>query len=300
MSRINSNSKSRRWCFTINNPEENTNNQLQQLDVKYLVYQHETSNTGTPHIQGYVEFNHRYRLSRVKSFTGQNTAHWEIARGSSAQNKRYCSKEGGTDRFEKGTPIDGKDKTIDLIEDIEQYATKSEIKNKYPVLYLTKHAGIDKLIKYRRRDPDVPPEIIIMYGQTGSGKTRMAHQICKNKSMFKVNLYSRDFCMDGYDGQEILLFDEFRSQIPFAVLLLIVDRYSCNQNIKFGRVTVTASQFIFTSNISPLDWYRDRTDKAALYRRFDEWGTTYRCMKNRWTIVHNLYDDYLDNTDFST
>lgn len=96
-----------RWCFTLNNysAEELTN--LQQLfrdttKVKYGCYGLETApGTGTPHVQGYVVCCTNKRLRGIKRLLGARV-HCELARGSHAQNREYCSKEGGT-FFESGS-----------------------------------------------------------------------------------------------------------------------------------------------------------------------------------------------------
>jgi hypothetical protein len=47
--------------------------------------------TGTPHLQGYIEFKTKRRPSEL---AWPPQIHWEVSRGSRAQNLAYCSKSG--------------------------------------------------------------------------------------------------------------------------------------------------------------------------------------------------------------
>jgi len=84
----------KRWCFTYNNYDPNYINDL--LDVlkshstKYIVGE-EIGESGTPHLQGYVEFKKRIRPLSLKINT---LIHWEKAKGTLEQNVDYCSKDG--------------------------------------------------------------------------------------------------------------------------------------------------------------------------------------------------------------
>lgn len=108
----------RRWTFTLNNPNgfppsgpvdgdasvvppaeapevESETWVSAQLSshgkgFRYLVFQLEQGSNGTPHYQGYVEFNYSTRFAAVKRMLPR--AHWEPAQGTSAHNKHYCSK----------------------------------------------------------------------------------------------------------------------------------------------------------------------------------------------------------------
>ena len=87
------NKNSKRWCFTINNPDETSDAQLAALQAQssYLIYQKEEGENHTPHYQGYVEFPIRKRGTTVKNILP--SSHLEVAAGSAESNKTYCSKE---------------------------------------------------------------------------------------------------------------------------------------------------------------------------------------------------------------
>lgn len=62
-------------------------------DICLLVYQLERGESGTDHLQGYVEFTTRRTLTAAKRLLDQPTAHLERRRGSRAQAIDYCTKE---------------------------------------------------------------------------------------------------------------------------------------------------------------------------------------------------------------
>lgn len=93
--------QNRAYVFTINNPVENvpSDNPLEVLKpledkIKYAVWQLEKGENGTPHYQGYIQWKGRgRRLQGMKALLPR--AHFEVAKGSSVQNKSYCTKEEG-------------------------------------------------------------------------------------------------------------------------------------------------------------------------------------------------------------
>lgn len=86
-------------------------------DVRAFIIGFEVApTTGTPHLQGYVEFSKRFSLTGVRRYL--STAHWEVARGDSDKNYRYCSKDGkfaalgSWKRKEDGTWCNGRKRSV--------------------------------------------------------------------------------------------------------------------------------------------------------------------------------------------
>lgn len=78
------------WCFTYNNyPDAPIFIQLLRTVCKRFICQQEVGEKGTPHIQGYVEFEFK---CRPKEKVKIPQIHWEVARDV-AQSIKYCSKE---------------------------------------------------------------------------------------------------------------------------------------------------------------------------------------------------------------
>lgn len=98
--------QSMNWCFTVNNPT--ADDKPLEWECNFVIYQLETGEDGTPHLQGYVEFGKYKRLSGAKKVNRR--AHWEMRAGTQQQAIDYCTKEATrTDGpWEKGTKVKGK------------------------------------------------------------------------------------------------------------------------------------------------------------------------------------------------
>lgn len=94
--------EARRWCFTLNNPCE-TDMYAPDQPIKsdiydYLLVAKEKGKNGTPHLQGFIIFTEKRRLSWiiknifVSSVTGKGRASWFLCGGNILQNQIYCKK----------------------------------------------------------------------------------------------------------------------------------------------------------------------------------------------------------------
>ncbi len=89
---------SRHWVFTLNNPQRFQ----QTVDFddtmhSYLIAGREMGENHTPHIQGYVCFITRKRLTGCKKWLPR--AHWEVMRGTPVQASTYCKKDGDFEEY---------------------------------------------------------------------------------------------------------------------------------------------------------------------------------------------------------
>ena len=84
-------SPAKRWCFTWNNfPKDWEKILVPKICGKYSIGI-EKGESGTPHLQGYIEFNHKVRaLSEI----GIKEIHWEKSRGNKLHNLKYTQKDG--------------------------------------------------------------------------------------------------------------------------------------------------------------------------------------------------------------
>lgn len=86
-------SPSKRWCFTLNNYTEEEYSSIVLLfgtECKLYIIGDEIGEEGTPHLQGYCEFNNKVRPVGLFKC---NRIHWEKAKGNLKDNVTYCSKE---------------------------------------------------------------------------------------------------------------------------------------------------------------------------------------------------------------
>lgn len=275
--------QSKYWCFRLSNPTEDQINDLKTNDTwSYIIFGYEQTNAQgeetTPHLQGYVEFESRARMATVKNRLENQSLWLGISRGSALENKIYCIKE-DQDYFESGDP---KNNRLDLVEMIKEGATDKDLFECHPQQFIRYGSGIKNAKKLYLPDRNWIMDIDIYLGPSGTGKTVMAWTLPEKlqMSMFEVNLQS-NFPMDGYDGEEIILLDEFRSQIPFGFLLKLMDSKPLKLNVKYGFTKIQAKMLVITSNKEPHQWYPKIEDKSMLYRRINEWACIYRFAPNQ-------------------
>lgn len=76
-------SAAKHWCFTWNNPPGDDNmvyDIVKEWPTTYLVFQSEVGEeTGTPHIQGYVEFEKPLRWTQIKKLPFGGMFKFEVA-----------------------------------------------------------------------------------------------------------------------------------------------------------------------------------------------------------------------------
>lgn len=121
-----------------------------------------------------------------------------------------------------------------------------------------------------QRQADIKEEgrkVVILWGGTGTGKTRSVYN--KYPEVYKVPAGGRGRVpwMDGYDGQEVALFDEFNGQISLPTILQMTDRYAMQVQVKGGFVQWAPKLVVFCSNVDPEMWWTDKDDHTSLDSR---------------------------------
>lgn len=247
-------SRTRAYVFTINNYTEDDLALLATIKYSYIVTGYEGNEDGkTQHVQGFVYLSQPMTLTALKKYMPR--AHIEVKSPNSTfqQAADYCKKEGGYD--EDGTlPSQGKRTDLDNVVDlIKKKSTIKQIASEYPNTYIKFYKGIEKLRSLYIEDRTEPPEVIVYYGPTGTGKSYTARRETNEPYVWTP-------CMgqwfDGYDGQPHVIFEEFRGQLPFSMLLLLLDRYTVNVQVKGGSTKFVAKRIIITSPVHPLKWYQ--------------------------------------------
>lgn len=272
-------SGAKNWVFTVNNYTSEDEEKLLQFSdherCVHLVFGRERGESGTPHLQGYLQLGARSTLAWVRREVHPR-AHWEISRGTPEEASQYCKKDG--DYEERGTLRKGQGRRSDLdavVDLIKQGKSKREIAEEHPAAVLRYGRGIDALRICTKPSPRVgPPEIQVYWGRTGLGKTRRVHSECPQEEELWV--HPGDKWFDGYDGQPCVLFDDFDGGwFKLGYLLKLLDRYTFQVPIKGGYVWWAPQKIFITSNIDPKLWYQHANDEQnnALIRRLREFGT---------------------------
>lgn len=216
-------------------------------NAKYLIYGHETApSTGTKHLQGYLYMTNAIGLRNLHECLPR--AHFEIARGTAEENRKYCSK--GENVREFGVlPRQGKRTDLQSVRDMVAHgATMEQIAfEATPTLQALKYA--ETLMKYRRPEAREPPTVYWFWGPTGTGKTRTAVEMAGPD----VWMSGRDLqWWDGYFGQKNVILDDLRaSTVKFPELLKILDRYPYRVPIKGSSTQLVATRIFITSPAPP-------------------------------------------------
>lgn len=273
--------QSKYWCFTLCNPV--TYEEPQSLrNYEYLVYQVEVGDEGTEHLQGYVCFKNRTKLSSIKKI--MPTAHLEMRGGTHEKAKGYCMKEDtrimGPYEFGDDSKIPkGRGERSDLWEVkklLDEDQPESKIQDQCFGSWVRYHKAFELYRSQRGSKRDTPPRVEIYYGVSGSGKSSQALKELPNA--FVLNRPANNNSVvwwDGYQTGQDVIMDEFYGWIPYMDILRILDRYAYQVQIKGGFTNFKAPRIIITSNKSPKLWYAKVKDRSALQRRFKEFCTIY-------------------------
>ena len=292
------NTQSRKYQLTINNPtscgmnRENCLTELMKLSLDYFCLADEIAKTGTLHTHIFI-----YSISPIRFSTLKNrfpVAHIEKAYGTVTENRNYILKEGkwkDSDKaetrildsfFEHGDiPSEQAEKEPDktrLLEWIADGMSTYEIVKKNPN-YAFKVKDIDSLRetilsdKYLKENRNI--KVTYLYGETGTGKTRSIYDKYMSSDVCRITTYKGDKVLfDAYHGQAVLVFEEYRSQIPIAEMLSYLDIYPLMLPARYSDRVACYTQVYIVTNIPLYQQYRyERMNETetwrALIRRID-------------------------------
>lgn len=120
-------------------------------------------------------------------------------------------------------------------------------------------------------------EVLVLQGDTQLGKSRYAIDLamayCQGeyRDVYILDASNNtNVWFDGYNGQKVLIIDDFGGFIKYRHLLRILDGYKVRLEVKGGFTWAAYRKVIITSNMMPDEWYRkagENHDLAPLYRR---------------------------------
>lgn len=93
--------------------------------------------------------------------------------------------------------------------------------------------------------------VTYLYGEPGVGKTRWVYD--EHTDVCRVTNYSHPF--DAYDGQNVLVFDEFAAQIDIQTMNNLLDRYPLDLPARYRDRPARYTEAVIVSNLAPWDLY---------------------------------------------
>jgi hypothetical protein len=262
----------RRWTFTINNYTDDQVNQVlgweNDRNISGCVAGFEVGKNGTPHIQGCIMFKAPKRFSEVRKIV--KGWHVEKMRESWKCNVKYCSKD--EDLLINKQPSQGERvDIINYVDDIKHGKLEGELWDsehtavwaKYQHIYPRVRAQLAAQVKNNFRKLNVT----VLWGPPGSGKTSSIVEEHPDIYFAQPDLR----WWPQYDGQDVILIDDFYGQCRPSWLLRILDGYQLQVEYKGGHTYARWTKVFITSNVHPVEWYKDIPDdvRGAIMRRIN-------------------------------
>lgn len=95
---------------------------------------------------------------------------------------------------------------------------------------------------------------------------------------------------DGYEGQPVVVLDDYYAWLPWDTLLRICDRYPLLVETKGGQANFVPKTVIITSNTMPHMWYKEHAPNwKALERRVTKWIYFYAVDKKMEFPCYDMF-----------
>ena len=322
--------QSRKWLITINNPLEHGFDHARIKDelhsfsnlLYFCMCDEEGDECETLHTHVYFVLRSPAPWDRVQKYFPN--FHRDIAFGTSSDNRAYVLKDGEkfhkqenghydytdssgkqhiginySSTFEEDGELpqehQGKSKDADIIVSmIQSGATNAEIVDAVSSAF----RDIEKIERTRSmfRDAQFANSwrdltVTYIFGKTGSGKTRSVLDQYGYSNVYRVTDYKHPF--DTYDGQDVLIFEEFRGGLKHGDMLNYLDGYPLLLPCRYFNRQACYTKVFIVTNIPPDEQYLgiDRESRAAFFRRIHK-VTEFQA--NGHIVHYDGVQEYLD------
>ena len=276
------NTQSRKWTMVINNPLEAGLDHnaiieiLHRFSPAYFCIADEIAATGTYHTHVFLYAPSPMRFSTIKNRFP--TAHIEKAYGSAADNRDYITKSGkwaGTDKSETSIPDtfvewgslpsekeEQAPEMFRLMQELREGKSTMEIIEGRPNLAF-RIREIEMLrqviLSEKYSVENRPLEVSYLFGASGAGKTWGIFHQNDPREVCRITDYGgrNGVRFDAYRCQDILVFEEFHSQIPITAMLNYLDIYPLTLPARYNDRVACYTKVYITSNIPLEEQYQD-------------------------------------------
>ena len=212
--------------------------------------------------------------------------HIEQANGSNLENRNYVRKEGKwlddakhetnlSDTFEEygELPPDrskGETQAEQIMQLVKDGKTNAEILEACPTAY-SKLNYIEQarqtLLEERYKNEWRTMEVTYIWGESGAGKTRSVMEAYGYSNVYRVTDYTHPF--DSYKGQDVIIFEEFRSGLTIADMLNYLDGYPVELPCRYSnKVACYTKVFIITNIPLELQYPNVQADSPGTWSAF--------------------------------
>lgn len=251
MSRTLMQQRSRIWVFTVWNPTEDDMERLRASSAPLNgVVGLESPQEGDDrtHLQGYARFKAAKTGSAMKKWLGRNDAHLELPISADWNNHEYCTKEGSIIVQWGETPQKPEAKQTHqdwafALDQLERGKGVLSVVDEKPHMmrYISalRQLESEKEVKMQEAWRDIHTSYI--WGAAGVGKSRAIMEKHGHENVYRVTDKKNPW--DGYRGEEVVVFEEYRSNFGVENMLNWLDGYPimlpcryANRPAKFTRV----------------------------------------------------------------
>jgi len=271
--------KFRNFCFTIftiTQPKQELVDWILSQNARYTVVGDEICpTTGRRHYQGFVCFKNPRTFNAIRNLFKRYKPHLEACKGSVDDNVDYCKK--GGDFVEAGDrPEQGRRYDLEGLRDriMEGELSLDELILMDPMVYHRYGRTLQRIedLHHRTLYRTEMTKGTWIWGPSGVGKSHVA---LANYDPLRDYIYPNDNgWWDGYVGQERVIFNDFRGEIPMNMLLQLTDKWPTTVRRRNREpIPFTSREIIITSSMSPRLCYLNAIQRgdglAQLLRRFD-------------------------------
>ena len=255
------------------------------VNLDRCIFQRERGgNTYTEHIQMYIEFTMPKKFETIKKYFPY--AHIEKREGSKQKAIEYCSKEdtrvGETIRIGDFSSIN-KSSVADVLRAVEEGKSNIEIAKMFPNYYIRNLQAINqyrqdlRFEEYRNKERNV--EVYYIYGVAGCGKTHYVLNKYGFENVYRVTSYDKS-SFDNYNGEDVIMFEEFRSGFKIGDMLNYLDKYPLMLSARYVNKVACYTKVYISSNIDLTEQYKSVQENEP---------ETWKAFKRR---IHNVYRVY--------
>ena len=264
--------KSKHWCFTINNWTIADGKSIEDAKstMQYIVCGREIGEDGTPHMQGYVVFLNRKRLTAVKKIFPRAHLEMKSKRSTYAECITYCKKDG--DFLEHGVaPISNSERQKRKWEDAFELAKAQKINEIEKGMLIRYYHAFKRIAQ---DNPPVPADLTAKKNYWFLAPSQYGKSTYVRKKFGpKSNLYDKgpNKWWIGYKGEKNILCDDFgpkQCQYLGWYMKRWADLFSFPMETKGGGTQIRPARIIVTSQYTIAECFTDEKECEAVSNRF--------------------------------